>query len=225
MGRLHAGEQVDLIGLGRRIQIQIGVCVIERLALILDQRRKHQTGLHVVAVDHIVLRREIVGAAPIQEHRAVLVVLAVYVAVQVILAALLRCLDDGPVKSGVRAIDPAHHVGILLLHGGKVDLALMLRLGHGLRLVLILVISRVSIRVGVGIGIGRRHRLDELIVHVVLGSLCIPLVLQVADDLHRGKHQHTQQQHQHQVVQHLSALSASSIMRPARICGRRFFPL
>ena len=92
----------------------------------------------------------------------------------------------------------------------------MLRLGHDLRLVLVL-IGILSV-----VGIGGRRGLHELVVHVVLGCLGVLLILQIGDDLHRGEHQHTQQQHQNQVIQDFPVLSASSVMGSAGIGGRHF---
>ena len=49
-------------------------------------------------------------------HGAVLVVVSVDVAVQVILAALVGGLHDGVLQHGVGTVYIAHHVGVLRLH-------------------------------------------------------------------------------------------------------------
>lgn len=98
MGRHHTGEQVHLIQLIGRIQVQIGVRVIEALIFVLGDGGEHAAGLHIVPVQQVVLGGKVGIAAPIQEDGTVLVAGAVDIAVQVVLAALLRRLDDGVVE-------------------------------------------------------------------------------------------------------------------------------
>ena len=111
-----AGEQVDLIGLAGRVEIEVRVDIVIVLLLVVHQRGKHQAGLHVVTVDDVVLRGEVRVAAPIQEHGAILVVISVDIAVEVILTALVGGLHDGVLQHGVGTVYIAHHVGVLRLH-------------------------------------------------------------------------------------------------------------
>ena len=200
MGRHHTGEQVHLVQLVGGIQIHIGMGIVEGLISILDDGCEHTAGLHVVAVHQIVLAGEIGAALPVQKYRAVLVAGAVDIAVQVVLAALLRRLHDGVVQTGVGAVQPAHHVGVLGLqcleiHGDIVRLA-----AGGLRggaVVLAGVVGIVAVRT-------RRHHLID---QILLLPLALLLLHHVADDLHRGKYQHRQQKHQYTVVQHLAVFA------------------
>ena len=175
--------------------------IVEGLISILDDGCEHTAGLHVVAVHQIVLAGKIGAALPIQKYRAVLVAGAVDVAVQVVLAALLRRLHDGVVQAGVGAVQPAHHVGVLGLqcleiHGDIVRLAAGRRSGVVVRAGVV-VFGIVAVRT-------RRHHLID---QILLFPLALLLLHHVADDLHRGKYQHRQQKHQYTVVQHLAVFA------------------
>ena len=193
MGRHHTGEQVHPVQLIGRIQVQVGVRVVEALIFVLGDGGEHAAGLHIVPVQQVVLGGKVGIAAPIQEDGTVLVAGAVDIAVQVVLAALLRRLDDGVVDAGVGAVDPAHHVRILGLQRGEV---------HG---DVVGLAAGAAVGVAVGVVIGRRDRCHHLIDQILLALFAFLFLHHIADDLHRGEHQYTQQNGQHTVVQHLAA--------------------
>ena len=168
--------------------------IVEGLISILHDGCEHTAGLHVVAVHQIVLAGKIGAALPIQKYRAVLVAGAVDVAVQVVLAALLRRLHDGVVQAGVGTVQPAHHIGVLGLQRLEIH-GDIVRLAAGGRVVL-----RAGV-VGIVVVRSRRHHLID---QILLLPLALLLLHHVADDLHRGEYQHRQQKHQYAVVQHLA---------------------
>ena len=212
-----AGEQVDLVGLAGGVQIEVGMRLVVALALIVHQGCEHQAGLHVVAVDDVVVRSEVGAALVIQEHGAILIGVAADVAVQVVLAHVagitgLHGLHDGILQHGVGAVHIAHHVGILRLQSGEVNDD---ALGIGILLDLVLLIAVRGIAGGIvgiitaGIGAG------EVVADVGLGVLRVLLVLYVGDDLYGREHQHAHQHHQNGVVEGLAALLALSVSAAA----------
>ena len=210
------GKQVDLVGLVGGVQIEVGMRLVIALALVVHQGREHHAGLHIVAVDEVVLRGEVRVAADIQEDGAVLVVLAVDIAVQIVLAALVRGLHDGQLQRRIGAVHITHHVGVLGLHGGEVHLdALFILLDRLLRL---LAVAVGAIAVGIGIA-GGIVRTDEVLIDIVVDPLGVLLFLQIRNDLDGREHQHAHQDHQNGVIQGFSVLSAAAAPSAAVTAG------
>ena len=195
-----AGIQIQTVILRRRIDIHIrmgGIVILIRM--IVTQTSKHHTGLHVMTVNDGVVIREGTAVQLFHEDTAVVVSVALQVMGQIVfvsLAILDRLLDHG-----VGAVDIAYHIGIVCAQIAKIDID-----GLGIR-ILGRRIGLISIGIVVRVTVARRY---VIIIDLILSITCIGLLLEVTDNLHSGKHQHAQQDHQDHIVQRTALLSFSS---------------
>ena len=154
--------------------------IVKRLLLILHEVAEHRARAHVVAVDDRVAAGEVGLARGVDEERAVFIVAAVEQTVEVIV--IVVGLHHGVVQPRVRAVEPRHHVAVLLAQGVEID-------GNALRLLRRLLLVRLD---GGGEFLGRLRHL-----------LALVLLDEITPDLIGGEGEHADQHRQQQIIENL----------------------
>ena len=112
-------EYLDLVVLGRSVEVHDGVLVVIFLILIIAYRGEHRAVVHVVPVENGVLAGKVAVAGAVEEERAGGVILPVDEPVQII-EVVLR-LHNGVVNNGVLRIQPADNILTLVEQCVKID--------------------------------------------------------------------------------------------------------